>query len=1531
MNAADEKHAKALRDALLALNPSGPLGFEGLLGVVLGEITGQSFRLAKSGTQRGRDGDSAFDLGATYFEGKRYKDGLSKNDIAPKLVDLANDDDGQVDLWILGATCEVGSQTVEDARKFAADAGFGIAILDWLNIDLGSLLIAVVAAGLKSKSFITDGLAGTPEAALIAPALAAIDHFEQHSDFATRSSTLSKSLAEDVGLGYAKTKNQDWMYRLLRSKVEARAELGQPLAPLDPSGIAARDRPERAQLTSAFSGKPEREIYAIIGEEGVGKSWLAAQSWNFSDPKSLLIICPADDLIDFDAEDFDEFLIRRIVRQTGGEVTTQAINRWKRRFKSWSNNLPVSSVRITLIADGLNQPLKSHWGRWIDRAALHLNRLGGCLVLTTRTQHWAHLKNTISCGVKSITLREWSIEDVKQILSNCNIDYSNTSNEVLESIRNPRLLGIAIELVEAGLIALFDELSVGRLLFEHMRRTEQHGASTISGLAFADLLRDLAKKALLRANAQRKDDIRLFDTGEEEQLKAVASSRFFSEVKGTASQYEIKPEGLNLGLALYLVHELERELRNRRDPRDRLGTILEPISALDEAAKVALLATQIACLDEETSSEVCSALIEKFVSLQNLPDAQVDAFANLATSTPIAFLTAAENLYLSPDHVPNDGWLLYALANRRDVPEVRRLIKKSVKGWLSLYSMEPERRMHRSARRDPAAQVGEERTKVLAEIEKRKSELTEAERSYIRENLVEASQAKFDALSRFAFHLLVGLPLADLAPHLVRWRFSYALNSSTSSPYEEFEQLLHYNRTDWEETRAALLKAIEELPELGSSRVGKWTRVGILYGTGDPRDAKEATRLREELTRNEERFEGWSIKEDYCSIDPCDPGTAKPDNVDGTAKSYREINPSKVATERGMGDQDHFFRGARAAIARFAPSDAIGTHRALANNVLDRNGYGRRQGVLELTRHSAALTREIAGEFLAAGVASTASYRDETDGRDEFLTAQFSVLIAFPHLTPEEQFDAVASMQGGTMLLELLSCTKVANPAKVEQVLERVLQGGNEDAQTAVVAAIHYSGSPLTSRSVTILKDFIRSTNENLRHEALALAGSSGDTALLQEVLDSGWTARKPAKRDSRFEDWHGSTAILKALEAGLTGANNALDRINLSHYGFATKMLSGEDADCVAERVEAALARALGYEGDANLPDIATGIPKASDLTPPLVSLTERPPSDSDLASQMKRLAETDSQFDDRQRRMGEAYEQFAAELTSAEADLILSDLTFGGIKSIIERDAARGTRWLAMLAAAPKHKLRHLHNFALQAAVTVVAHGDSAAVDFVIRILEQTPTVRRVSGAAAVPAESITLWSNADNPALLEISKKRLREPLNDGDIAREVMAAHLTGKVALLQNYVDELLATGRPYETALAIMIAGLSDQSAHSDAVLSRFDGTKGFIGAAHTAGQDAYVRNVWAKTWFGKMWDAQRAEDFWEASVLFMKVVDGRFDIWPRNSYEPSQIFCAFMPTINREINKRAEKRQNALKSKIFGKKAPASLMLNAD
>src|SRR5690242_4716654 len=65
-----------LREQLLKLNPSGIDGFEGLIAHCLTDLTGLSMRLAKSGSQFGRDGRTAAADFSVAMEAKRYTDDL---------------------------------------------------------------------------------------------------------------------------------------------------------------------------------------------------------------------------------------------------------------------------------------------------------------------------------------------------------------------------------------------------------------------------------------------------------------------------------------------------------------------------------------------------------------------------------------------------------------------------------------------------------------------------------------------------------------------------------------------------------------------------------------------------------------------------------------------------------------------------------------------------------------------------------------------------------------------------------------------------------------------------------------------------------------------------------------------------------------------------------------------------------------------------------------------------------------------------------------------------------------------------------------------------------------------------------------------------------------------------------------------------------------------------------------------------------------------------------------------------------------
>ncbi|RLA48878.1 MAG: hypothetical protein DRR42_16240 [Gammaproteobacteria bacterium] len=1530
MNIVDKNHSNNLREGLLALYHSGQNGFEGLLGIVLACVTGQSFRLAKSGTQRGRDGDTAFDGGATYFEGKRYRNSPKKAEISAKLIDLFIDDSGQVDLWILGAPCEVSAQTTTDLRELCSRMGIGAVLLDWSDNDLGALLVAVVTAGDKAKDFIENGLKGKAGACLIKGTLDAIDHFAKHPDLPARLEALRTALsAEESGLGQARSLNGEWLIEVLSSRVSARAVFGQPLAPLDASSLAAIARPLEAKLRNAFTGRPDGEIYAVVGDEGVGKSWLVASTWLACDSASILIICPAEDLLAPEATgDFESFLIGKLINQTGGQRSERASERWRRRIRGWRANPAPKNVRLTMVFDGLNQPLKADWSRRLDHAASELVKMGGCLVITTRSTHWTHLQNALASKIAHVPVAQWTLPEVESILHGRGIDTDKVKPEILQSLRNPRILGIAMDLLAAKDIELIDQLSVGRLMFEHLRKAQTTGAAPMSGLAFAELLKTLANETLMRTQKQENDDIRLFDTANHNGLQDVASSRFFVPIKGSAVQYEIRDDGLNLGLALCLIGALEKELRAKRDPRERLAAILEPISALDEAASVVFLATQVACLDEETSPLVISALLEHFVSLQNLPNEESEAFAVLVRSAAEPFLVAAQNVYSSNTSIPNSEWLLYALRNHRDDPQVWAKISKAVKRWLDLYSLAPERMMFKSAGRDLEEEVNTERENRQQDIDKKLAALTHAEQLYLEANLVSTDQWRFGSLHRTAFYLLAGKPLVEFADNLVGWGFSNSLGPAIHGPVEEFKQLIRFNNVDWNETRAALLAKIEIFKEDKSSTVGKWTTVGIQRATGDIDDAKRADELADWLTRDREKFSGWSLVENYCSNDPCDPGSTKPENVDATAKSYRAIDPTKLSIHMGLGTEGHYFKMARTGIVRFHVDDAVFAHRALADDVLTRTGFSRRQGVLALLEHSAVLTKEQAKGLLAAGQTSSVTHSDKCEHRDEWLTAQYSVFIALPHLPADEQLEVVAGIRGSTILLDLLNALLPASEETTERVLECVFQTGDEEYQGSVLGALSYSQAPLSTRSLAIVSQLIKSSNALVRAQALGVAAANTDKSLLKVVVSSGWDAGLLRLGKQTYERWSGSAAILEAANAGLIDIDAALDRLDLRYYGFAAQVLGPDGAKAIAQRVIAALVTALNYAQMPDLPEMTMPTPHASDLTPPLMTLNDRSLSP-ESGNRLGRLGETEEQFDTRQAELGRSFERFTKGLTKADAELVLADMTLGGMKVLIEADPNSGRSLLEMLSSASDRQLCNLHHVAMQ--VAVVLSGESSVDKLLHRLAGLSPTINRVEGLAKVPAESLALWRNADAAKLRTICKRRLLTRRKDREIAFEVVAAYIGGQEAIIEEVIEELLATGQPMHICLALTIAGFTDQNAHVENIIARFEGAHGFIGIARQAASDVYQRNIWARKWYERMLAAKAPLDFWQSSVLLTKIVDARFDVWAGSSGAGTGIFRAFSPTIYQGVKRRIEKCQKKRKDLLFGDKTPAELFLQRE
>ena len=146
--------------------------------------------------------------------------------------------------------------------------------------------------------------------------------------------------------------------------------------------------------------------------------------------------------------------------------------------------------------------------------------------------------------------------------------------------------------------------------------------------------------------------------------------------------------------------------------------------------------------------------------------------------------------------------------------------------------------------------------------------------------------------------------------------------------------------------------------------------------------------------------------------------------------------------------------------------------------------------------------------------------------------------------------------------------------------------------------------------------------------------------------------------------------------------------------------------------------------------------------------------------------------------------------------------------------------------------------------------------------------------------------------------------------------------------MTEFVRERLDEGEPEGIARALLVAGFSSQGDRNRKAIDRCRDAKGFIGTAYSAARYAYVRDEWARYWFGKMCRTDRLTDLWRYTVLFTKIVDGRFTIWGSNYTRQEEPVRLFEPSIDKEVDRRIEKWRKHRKKTLFGAKRPPEVFL---
>ena len=1144
-----------LREILLALRPSGEDGFEGVFREALSRVSGVPFRLAKSGTQFGIDGAAAYAEDAICFECKRYDKEPRDEDVIGKIDQLSSHKAEADLLWVLACTVSVSTQMAGRLREKAARDGIEVLILDWT----GALpLLAVVLA--KAGTPVIDKIVALLDGEVRNELEEAFSAIREQDGFEAQADRILRRLnASETATIRAAEKNRQWFADRFKDAPLASFDLGQPLAP---NAAEALHLPRKELVSSAVAQLQSGQPVVLLGDDGCGKSWIAATVIEQQEAHTLTALFSAEQLPDkVDSSQAIDLLARQLIRQTEGSSheDMRLLIRWRRRIEAWTER--VRPGRFLIVIDGLNQRPEKDWGRIIEVFRKLSEQAGGRLLVTCRSHFFrTKVEGRLFKPLGEISIPEWTAKERDALLKQAKVDPTILDQQAANLLLNPRILGIALKVLPSDDESAWRGLTVERLLFEHIQAAERDNADHETFRDFADRLTRHAQEVLDRVQSQQREDLLIF----EDQAGAVAEGRFFAPVDGLINAYELRQEGLSLALGFALADRLLYAQRNNKDLSESVSRTLEPIATLDDTAKVVLAALTAVTMDKRLfKQEIYEALIGGFVLLQNLDAAHYLAFVSLAKEQVEGFLNAAETSALQEAPHPNFDWIRCTLFNLRDDEKSQPLVVDALTRWLSYYTLNPEQEVL-SVQRSSAAKSQEEIEEKRLEIETKLKSLSEAERRILGE-MCETPEDPA-GLMILAITLLVGLELAPFARALIRASFSAALNGDIVWPDKQFRHLLSFNFRDWANARQALLTESRAFRADDSSRTGKWALVSILNGTGNDDDAREASALVKTLREPWPWPESWRLVEDYCSVDPCDPASEKPTNVVKTAANYQQVDVTKLHLDRGRTREDLFFEDALPAIARFFPKIAVEKHLELLDQLFIRSGFPLRQIALIDKEHGPLIDRERALRLV--DILRNPSALADIPEKEQWIAAQLLLLFAFPLLAASEQLGAMLlPVNDGGYLTSLCNHLKSLDEWLFERRL-RVAAEQDDRAQLAVLLAFaRYSETPLTAGACNIIADLIRHETERVRADVFETIYRRELSELLTAVIESGWR-HTDSKNEDGWETRYGSLTLIDAVRQGVADPSTILDRIMPESLGGAARQLGADAATEITRRL---------------------------------------------------------------------------------------------------------------------------------------------------------------------------------------------------------------------------------------------------------------------------------------------------------------------------------------------------------------------------
>ncbi|TKD17604.1 hypothetical protein FBT96_13540 [Rhodobacter capsulatus] len=1507
-------HLQTVKTGLLSLKAAGADGFEGLLRIALTNLTGIPFRLAASGLQGGMDGDAAMRTDPVCFEAKLYSGKIDRKDVIVKIADLGRREKAADRLWVLGATIEVSTQIAKDLEEDGDKNAISTLILDWTAAPLPLLAIAVVAADSSAIDFIVGNYdKKTAQKEISKEDLKnAFSSISAHPEFESLLQYLKSSLnVSKLSFKRAVDQNATWRQQTFGSTRHARERLGQGLAVQQEKNFPPMRTELRKNISSELATGKE---VILLGDEGHGKSWLAAQLC--SDDTGLALFISAEQLDGVSVHDLDDFLVDLLIKQTGEFADDALKRRWMHRLEAWRATPSIASLLV--VVDGLNQRQNFRWDKLLNGIQSRLAEIRGRMVVTVRSHFW---EKTIARGLafrpKTFGVPEWSPTERDELLKHYGIALDWLDQKTLKTLKNPRLLAVAVATLPHRDAIAWKGLTTDRLLMEHLRASQLENYEDETFKQLTNRLSDHARKVLERVQASQNEPPQNFHADSE----AVIETRFFRPLPGPGDLYELRDEGLTLALGFTLIDQLWQTHLANRDLSDRITQLVEPINAMDRTIDVIFASLLICALDNiRFDRAIFSVLLDAFANLQNVSEKRFEEFVEIIKNQPDALFDTLKLLCLESGRRINHDWLVHAAFMVSLTDEGWRAAETAIHHWLRCYhkdAAEQAKRYHTQGDADYAEKV----EKRKAEIDGELASLCTFERRLL-DQMTEVPSEPDDLIS-LALRLLAGHSLVPFAESFVAMGIAFALDRNIYKARKEFPQLTTFNRIDRAATRDAFRKAIEPLRLEESSKGGQWTVVRMLYASGDERDAQEASVIARELQKDWHHFEPPSPTE-WRQVKVADPGVMRPSDMDQGVRQFVALDVNKMRQTMGVSGEDHNFGDFLPIAARFEPEAAVEKTRSILSGLLTRTGFPLRQVILNSEDHLPLIDADLAVGLFKRVQASNDF--DTLPDQDQWICRAFGFYYCAGQISAAEQLRCMTDRAfGSDYLLSVIPSLKAQPTDEIASAIRDALQRNNEEAAYGALAAALYGQTQITGELEQQILACSRGASSKLRAVAYELATYNDLDVVRQAHMRSNWNA---ASLDEKtYEGWFGSMLLVEACAHGEMPVDDLLKRISSKTWFAASERLGKKFTEpmvaCFVQRLRSAVVATHGIQP----PSADLKLSKSEPAPFPFLSIEETDRDGERFPKQriLKDVLGGDDDFDEKRNKLNSVAKAFFEELNATDAKLLVQDIGIDNLGRLVREVPALLSDLFDILDQADIAQFVWLKNVAFAVANLISGKAPEHAVALLKRASSSRGFLLLALGDD-LTLEHQAIWGGEVSEPMKALWRQRLLASENDAVLAREVLAAERFGAADFIKSMVLELAASEDSLDQAYAISIAGYSIRSGEFADILGKHIDQRGVSGQAAKNAFSEHEGAIWAGHWVESMWNAQKPEDFWRCLIIAKTSMDARVS----PEAPTTSLWRQYAPVFRRARKSAIEDRNKEREKRLLGQETPEKVFITS-